>query len=105
MSREAVIRCEPGAYRLVARYGEDGNFSVQGESAEPITLTLRVEDVWDRLPLAARRYSYRAPASRRYSYRAEVRKDRQETPVVLTDVAPDARIFIEFEKTFEASFT
>ena len=95
MSREAVIRCEPGAYRLVARYGENGDFSVQGESVEPITLTLRVEDVWSRL----------SPASRRYSYRAEVRKDRQESPVVLTDVAPDARIFIEFEKTFEASFT
>jgi hypothetical protein len=95
MSREAVIRSEPGAYRLVARYGEDGNFSVLGESVEPITLTLRVEDVWNRLP----------PSSRRYSYRAEVRKDRQESPVVLTDVAPDARIFIEFEKTFEASFT
>jgi len=95
MSREAVIRCEPGAYRIVARYSTDGNFSVEGESAEPITLTLRVEDVWNRLP----------PASRRYSYRAEVRMDRQESPVVLTDVAPDARIFLEFEKTFEASFT
>ena len=95
MSREAVIRSEPGAYRLVARYGEDGNFSVLGESVEPITLTLRVEDVWNRLP----------PSVRRYSYRAEVRKDRQESPVVLTDVAPDARIFIEFEKSFEAFFT
>ena len=95
MSREAVIRSEPGAYRLVARYGEDGNFSVLGESVEPITLTLRVEDVWDRLP----------PSLRRYSYRAEVRKDQQKSSVVLTDVAPDARIFIEFEKTFEASFT
>ena len=94
MSREAVIRSEPGSYRLVARYGEDGNFSVLGESVEPITLTLRVEDVWNRLP----------PSVRRYSYRAEVRKDRQESPVVLTDVAPDARIFIEFEKTFEATF-
>ena len=95
MNREAVIRSEPGAYRLVARYGEDGNFSVLGESVEPITLTLRVEDVWDRLP----------PSARRYCYRAEVRKDRQESPVVLTDVAPDARIFIEFEKSFEVSFT
>ena len=95
MSHEAVIRYEPGAYRLVAQYGENGEFSVRGESAEPITLTLRVEDVWSRLP----------PAARRYNYRAEVRKDRQESPVVLTDVAPDARIFIEFEKTFEASFT
>ena len=95
MSREAVIRSEPGAYRLVARYGEAGNFSVRGESVEPITLTLRVEDVWDRLP----------PSLRRYSYCAEVRKDQQKSPVVLTDVAPDARIFIEFEKTFEASFT
>ena len=94
MIREAVIRSEPGAYRLVARYSENGDFFVQGESVAPITLTLRVEDVWDRLP----------PSARRYSYRAEVRKDQQESPVVLTDVAPDARIFIEFEKTFEASF-
>jgi len=95
MSPEVVIRCEPGAYSLVARYGDKGDFTVRGASAEPITLTLRVEDVWSRLPVAARRYRYRA----------EVRADGAETPVVLPDVAPDARIFLEFKRTFEASFT
>lgn len=95
MSREVVVRCEPGAYSIVARYGDDGCFDVHGESAQPITLTLRVEDVWSRLP----------SPSRRYLYRAEVRKDQQEAPVVLADVAPDARIFIEFENTFDVSFT
>ena len=95
MNRDVVVRCEPGTYSIVARYGDDGCFDVHGESTEPITLTLRVEDVWSRLP----------PSLRRYLYRAEVRKDRQVTPVVLADVAPDARIFIEFEKTFDVSFT
>ena len=95
MSPEVVIRCEPGAYSFVARYGNDGSFTVHGESVEPITLTLRVEDVWSRLPAAVRRYRYRA----------EVRTDGAATPVVLPDVAPDARIFLEFKETFDASFT
>ena len=90
-----MIRDEPGEYRIVAQYREDGGFSVHGESAHPITLTVRVEDVWDRLPLEMRRYAYAV----------EVRRDGGESPfVVLEDVAPDARIFLDFENTFEMRF-
>ena len=91
-----VLRNEPGEYRIAMRCRADGGFAVYGESAQPITLTVRVEDAWDRLP----------PAQRRYSYRAAVRLDGQAQPsTVLEDVAPDARIFIEFERMFEIDFT
>ena len=96
MGSEAVIRDEPGAYRMTARYGGGGDFSVRGVSLHPITLTVRVEDVWDRLPLA----------ERRYSYTVTVRRDGCKTPfAVLEDVAPDARIYLDFEKMFEMDFT
>ncbi len=94
MAGEALIRDEPGEYRMVAHYGEDGCFRVHGESAHPITLTVRVEDAWDRMPQDARRYSYSA----------EVRKDGLEDVVRLEDVAPDARIFIDFERSFDMEF-
>lgn len=95
MTDATTIRSEPGEYRIVASYGDDGGFTVAGESAAPITLTVRVEDVWERLP----------PERRRFSYGVEVRKDGAEMPVsVLEDVAPDARIFLDFEKSFEMRF-
>ena len=94
MAGEALIRDEPGEYRMVAHYGEDGCFRVHGESARPITLTVRVEDAWDRMPQDARRYSYSA----------EVRKDGLGDVVRLEDVAPDARIFIDFERSFDMEF-
>ena len=66
-----------------------------GESVHPITLTVRVEDVWSRLPSELRRYAYAVT----------VRRDGQDDPLaVLQDVAPDARIFLDFEKTFEMVF-
>lgn len=92
---EATIREEPGEYRISAVYREDGTFLVKGETSEPVTLTVRVEDVWERI----------APELRRYSYRAEVRCDKAEEARVLEDVAPDARIFLEFAKTFVMEFT
>ncbi len=96
MKSEAEIRNEPGEYRIVAHYGDDGGFAVLGESAHPITLTVRVEDVWRRLP----------PALRRYAYTVTVRRDRRNEPLaVLREVAPDARIFLDFERTFEMVFT
>ena len=96
MESEAVIRDEPGAYRMTARYGGGGGFTVRGESAQPITLTVRVEDVWDRLP----------QGERRYSYTVTVRRDGCGTPfAVLEEVAPDARIYLDFEKTFEMDFS
>ena len=45
MKSESVIREEPGEYRVIAQYSDDGTFSVFGETVKPITLTVRVEDV------------------------------------------------------------
>ena len=96
MRSESVIREEPGEYRLVARYRDDGGFTVAGESVHPITLTVRVEDVWEGL----------TPALRRYAYAVTVRCDGQGAPQAeLEDVAPDARIFLDFDRTFEMDFT
>ena len=95
MKSEVVVRDEPGEYRIVAVYADDGSFAVHGESVHPITLTVRVEDVWDRMPAERRRYLYCA----------SVRKDSAEEETILHGVAPDARIFIEFERSFDISFT
>ena len=95
MKSDTVIRCEPGEYRILARYGDDGSFSVHGESISPMTLTVRVEDIWERMPAA----------NRRYLYTAKVRKDGDEATSMLRDVAPDARIFLEFERSFSISFS
>lgn len=95
MRSEVVIRDEPGEYRMVARYGDNGGFSVSGESVHPITLTVRVEDAWERI----------SPEARRLSYEVEVRRDGDAEPfAVLKDVAPDARIYLDFEKIFEMEF-
>ena len=95
MKNEAEIRNEPDEYRVWARYDEIGGFTVAGESVHPITLTVRVEDVWNRLPSTLRRYAYTVT----------VRRDGYDDPLaVLQDVAPDARIFLDFEKTFEMVF-
>ena len=95
MKNEAEIRNEPGEYRVWAQYGETGGFTVLGESAHPITLTIRVEDVWERLP----------SAYRQCAYTVTVRRDGDGVPLaVLQDVAPDARIYLDFEKTFEMVF-
>ncbi len=96
MRSEAVIREEPGEYRIVARYRGDGGFTVLGESAHPITLTVRVEDVWERI----------APELRRHSYRVTVCKDEGAGQVTMLDeVAPDARIFLDFAHSFEMEFS
>lgn len=96
MSSDIAIREEPGEYRIVMRTGEDGCFEVAGESVRPITLTVRVEDAWDRIPAELRRHSYTVT----------VRRDGGETPLaVLEDVAPDARIFLDFRERFEMSFS
>jgi len=95
MRSETVIRDEPGEYSIAATYADDGGFAVHGESSRPITLTVRVEDVWERIPAGMRRHAYTAA----------VRKDCSGTETVLHDVAPDARIFIEFDKCFDISFS
>jgi hypothetical protein len=55
---------------------------------------VRVEDVWERLDAGLRRHSYNVT----------VRKDGAETPTVLDGVAPDARIFLDFDRSFEMEF-
>ena len=95
MESEVVIRDEPGEYRMTALYSDDGGFSVRGESAGPVTLTIRVEDAWERIP----------ERLRRFSYEASVRRDGAGAPFhVIEGVAPDARIFLDFEKTFRIDF-
>lgn len=90
------MRCEPGEYRVVARYSGDGGFSVIGESVHPITLTVRVEDAWRRMP----------EDLRRRSYSVAVRRDGEVEPfALLEDVAPDARIFLDFSRCFTMEFT
>lgn len=96
MESELVIRDEPGEYLVTAWCSPDGSFRVRGESVRPLTLTVRVEDVWDRIPIHLRRHSYRA----------EVRRDDAVQPdSVLEDVAPDARIFLDFKRTFIIRFS
>ena len=95
MKNESVIREEPGEYRVTARYSDDGAFSVFGETVRPITLTVRVEDAWNRVP----------EDLRRYSYCATVWRDDTETPSnILEGVAPDARIFLDFSRSFRMEF-
>lgn len=89
------MRDEPGDYRMIVRYSDDGTFAVLGESVRPITLTVRVEDAWCRMPQCLRRHSYMAT----------VRRDGKDVPSnVLENVAPDARIFLDFEKSFRVDF-
>jgi hypothetical protein len=95
MKSDLVIRDEPGEYRMTARYSEDGSFSVFGKTARPVTLTVRVEDIWSRMP----------EHHRKNLYVAEVRRDGDDVPLhILEGVAPDARIFLDFEKTFRIDF-
>ena len=96
MKNEAVMRDEPGEYRVIAEYFGDGAFSVRGESVKPIALTIRVEDAWERIPAALRRFSYTA----------SVWRDGEAEPGnVLPEVAPDARIFLDFQRTFRIDFS
>ncbi len=90
-----TLRDEPGDYRVAMLPGSDGGFRVRGESSRPVTLTVRVEDAWCRL----------APEARRLSYSVEVRRDGSGEAARLDDVAPDARIFIDFERSFDMEFT
>lgn len=95
MESDIVIRDEPGEYRITARCSEGGSFAVFGETARPITLTVRVEDVWCRIPEGVRRRSYEA----------RIWRDGADSPSdILEDVAPDARIFLDFNNAFRMEF-
>ena len=133
MKSESVIREEPGEYRVTARYSEDGTFLVIGETVKPITLTVRVEDVWNRVPEGLRRYSYRVaiwrddvepasnilerhlqnsggatsslPVQRQIAGSEDAAPPMHEVlQVSLENVAPDARIFLDFSRSFRMEF-
>ena len=95
MGSDIVIRDEPGEYGIRARSSDDGSFVVLGESVRPVTLTVRVEDVWCRIPVGLRHYSYDA----------KIWRDGEDAPShVLENVAPDARIFLDFTADFRIEF-
>lgn len=54
----AVLRGEPGDFLVCARCAR-GVWTVGAFAAAPTTLTVRFEDLWRRLPAAARAFAYR----------------------------------------------
>ncbi len=95
MKSECVIRDEPGKYRVTARFLQTGAFMVFGETDRPITLTVRVEDVWERI----------SEAFRKHTYSVVIWRDDSESPSnILEEVAPDARIFLDFNRSFRMEF-
>jgi hypothetical protein len=93
---ECIIRSEPGEYKVTAHFGKDGTFEVLGESVRPLVLTVRVEDVWERLPQEIRR--------REYSVEIDRTVDGLPKREHLSGVAPDARIFLDFDRSFTMRF-
>ena len=89
-----VMRGEPDDFLLFARRA-GATWQVGGFTVEATTLTVRFEDVWDLTP----------PALRATSYGVTVLRDGGDA--VLTDIAPDARIFIDLAANggFLLSFT
>lgn len=93
---DRIIRSEPGEYEVAAHFAEDGTFEVLGESVRPLVLTVRVEDVWEWLPREIRR--------REYSVEIERTVDGVPKREILNGVAPDARIFLDFDRSFTMRF-
>ena len=89
-----VMRGEPDDFLVFARRA-GATWQVGGFTVEATTLTVRFEDVWDLTP----------PALRATSYGVTVLRDGGDA--VLTDIAPDARIFIDLAANggFLLSFT
>ena len=94
-----VLRGEPDDYLLFARTTSEG-WQVGALTAEPLVLTVRVEDLW-------RTGGQVKPPAR--AFRVDVVRDpnAKDDPSavaagvvreVLTDVAPDARIFLELAR-------
>lgn len=81
-----VMRGEPDDFLVFARR-IGAAWQVGGFAVESTTLTVRFEDVWELTP----------PELRVYSYGVTVLRDGEDAarPGHLTDVAPDARIFID----------
>ena len=88
------MRGEPDDFLVFARRS-GAAWQVGGFTVDATTLTVRFEDVWDLSP----------PELRTTSYGVTVLRDGEDA--VLTDIAPDARIFIDLVANggFLLSFT
>lgn len=79
------LRGEYGDFIMFAVFS-DTSFSIAALSRKSTTLTVRVEDVWEKLP----------PEKRAYSYICNVNSSTVPTDCETTfSVAPDARIFLD----------
>ena len=94
------MRGEPEDFLVFARRSRGDRsagaaWQVGGFAVAATTLTVRFEDVWDLTP----------PESRATSYAVHVLKDGEDA--FLSDIAPDARIFIDLAANggFLLSFT
>ena len=85
-----VLRGEPGEFILFSRR-LGGSFTIAALACESTTLTVRVEDVWERLPAAERAFEYTATTLRDPTPADSGTDAVQES----FPVAPDARIFID----------
>ena len=95
-----VMRGEPDDFLVFARRSRGDRptgaaWQVGGFTVEATTLTVRFEDVWELTP----------PDLRVTSYTVNVLRDGEDA--VLSDIAPDARIFIDLAANggFLLSFT
>ena len=81
-----VMRGEPDDFLMFARRS-GAAWQVGGFTVDATTLTVRFEDVWDLTPRELRATSYGVT----------VLRDGEDAvhPDILTDIAPDARIFID----------
>ena len=93
-----VMRGEPDDFLMFARRS-GAAWQVGGFTVDATTLTVRFEDVWDLTPRELRATSYGVT----------VLRDGEDAvhPDILTDIAPDARIFIDLAANggFLLSFT
>lgn len=94
-----VLRGEPDEFILFARATRDG-WQVGAVTAEPLVLTVRVEDLW-RSPAQVRPPCSSFCVKVVRDANAKDAADAQADGVVqeaLADVAPDARIFLELAR-------
>ena len=90
------LRGELGEFLVFAVYNDD-TFKICVVSRKSMTLTIRTEDAWEKLP----------KEKRFYSYSSKISHDNTLNQTVLHDIAPDARIFLDIADHggFVAEFT
>ena len=93
-----VLRGEPDDFLVCARRA-GAVWTVGAFTVAPTTLTVRVEDLWERLPEAARAFDYRMDVVRD-PHAKDTAADRAAGVVreTRTGVAPDARICLDLAR-------